>query len=268
MKRRNFDKNKEKRNGATSEENFLLSAQTSFAVREAYKSLRTNVMFSLTAGESGRIIGVTSTEKGEGKSTNSFNLALSMAETGKKILYLDCDLRLSVAAERAGLSVSPGLSNILVGLSELENTIQQYENTGLSVITAGDFPPNPAELLGSSQMEELCGTLRERYDYIIADLPPVGLVTDAAITSKFFDGVIFIVKEGYSRSDAIKAAVRSLEFVGARILGFVYTGSVEKRKGRYGKYGKYGKYGYRYGYGDYYGYGRSYKHKDDSSGSL
>ena len=267
MRRRNFDKKKEK-NGAVSEENFLLNDQTSFAVREAYKSLRTNVMFSLTAGESGRIIGVTSTEKGEGKSTNSFNLALSMAETGKKILYLDCDLRLSVAAERADLKASPGLSNILVGLAKLDECIQQYKDTKLSVITAGDFPPNPAELLGSAQMEELCGTLRERYDYIIADLPPVGLVTDAAITSKFFDGVIFIVKEGYSHSDAIKSAVRSLEFVGARILGFVYTGSVEKRKGRYGKYGKYGKYGYRYGYEDYYGYGRSQDQKKDSPGSL
>ena len=76
------------------------------------------------------------------------------------------------------------------------------------------------------------------------------------------------MKEGYSHSDAIKSAVRNLEFVGARILGFVYTGSVEKRKGRYGKYGKYGKYGYSYGYGDYYGYGRSQGQKKDSSGSL
>ena len=185
MRRRNFDKKKEKNGAVSEEENFLLNDQTSFAVREAYKSLRTNVMFSLTAGESGRIIGVTSTEKGEGKSTNSFNLALSMAETGKKILYLDCDLRLSVAAERADLKASPGLSNILVGLAKLDECIQQYKDTKLSVITAGDFPPNPAELLGSVQMEELCGTLRERYDYIIADLPPVGLVTDAAITSKF-----------------------------------------------------------------------------------
>ena len=257
-----FDRKKDKKNSAASEDNFLLNDQTSFAVREAYRSLRTNVMFSLTAGESGRIIGVTSTEKGEGKSTNSFNLALSMAETGKKILYLDCDLRLSVAAERSGLMSSPGVSNILVGLAELDECIQQYENTGLSVITAGDFPPNPAELLGSSQMEELCQTLRKRFDYIIADLPPVGLVTDAAITSKFFDGVIFIVKENYSRSDAIKSAVRSLEFVGARILGFVYTGSTEKRKGRYGKYGKYGKYGY----GDYYGYGQNNNAPDSSAG--
>ena len=96
-------------------------------------------MFSLTAGESGRIIGVTSTEKGEGKSTNSFNLALSMAETGKKILYLDCDLRLSVAAERADLKASPGLSNILVGLAKLDECIQQYKDTKLSVITAAIF---------------------------------------------------------------------------------------------------------------------------------
>ena len=268
MRRRNFDKKKEK-NGAVSEENFLLNDQTSFAVREAYKSLRTNVMFSLTAGESGRIIGVTSTEKGEGKSTNSFNLALSMAETGKKILYLDCDLRLSVAAERADLKASPGLSNILVGLAKLDECIQQYKDTKLSVITAGDFPPNPAELLGSAQMEELCGTLRERYDYIIADLPPVGLADGCRDHVEVFRRRHFYRKGRVFPQRCDQVGSPQSGVCGSQvILGFVYTGSVEKRKGRYGKYGKYGKYGYRYGYEDYYGYGRSQEQKKDSPGSL
>ena len=231
---------------------YLLNDRTSFDVREAYRSLRTNVMFSLAAGEEGKIIGITSSESGEGKSTNAFNLALSMAETGKKILFVDCDLRLSVTARRTGLTASPGLSNVLVGMASLEDCIQAYENSGLEVITAGNFPPNPAELLGSSRMEQLCQFFRKRYDYIIADLPPVGMVADAIIMSKFFDGVILVVKEGYSRSDRIRAMVHDLDFVGARILGFLYVGSEEKKRRRYDRHNRYGRYE-KYGY-EYYGY--------------
>ena len=245
-----------KKKAAGTEETFLIGKNTSFAVREAYKALRTNVMFSLAGGDGGRIIGVTSTEKGEGKSTNALNLALSMAETEKKILFLDCDMRLSVTAQRVEVTASPGLSNVLVGMASLEEAVQKLEDSSLSIITAGDFPPNPAELLGSPQMEELCKTLREEYDYIIADLPPVGVVADGTIASKFFDGVIFIVREGYSRSDLLKSAVRNLEFVGTRLLGFLYTGSEEKRKKRYGRYGK----GYGYGYG-YESYGTAYENR-------
>lgn len=243
-------RNRKKKSGEENGKIYLLNENTPFAVYEAYRSLQTNVMFSLDAGEGGKIIGITSSESGEGKSTNAFNLALSMAETGKKILFLDCDLRLSVTAQRTGLAASPGLSNVLTGMADLKECVQRYENSGLDVITAGNLPPNPVKLLGSPRMEELCKSLKASYDYIIADLPPVGMVADAVILSKFYDGVVLVVKEGYSRSDRIRSMIRDLEFVGVWILGFLYVGSEEVR-GRYGKYGKYGRYG-RYGrYGKY-----------------
>lgn len=236
-------KKREKQTGDRAEKIYLLNEKTSFAVYEAYRSLRTNVMFSSAAGEEGKIIGVTSSESGEGKSTSAFNLALSMAETERKVLFLDCDLRLSVTAQRTGLRASPGLSNILTGMASVEECIQSCKNSGLDVITAGNFPPDPARLLGSPRMEELCGTLRGSYDYIIADLPPAGIVADAAILSKCYDGVIIVVKEGSSRSDRVRAIIRDLKFVGVWILGFLYVGGEEKRRGRYAKYGKYGRYG-------------------------
>ena len=227
---------------------YLLNENSSFVVREAYRSLQTNVIFSLEAEEGGRIIGVTSSESQEGKSTNAFNLALSMADAGEKVLFLDCDMRLSVTARRTGLNASPGTSNFLTGRASLEECIQMYKNTGLAVITAGNLPPNPVKLLGSSQMGELCRRLRERYDYIIADLPPIGVVSDAAILSKWYDGVILVVRENYSRNNRLRAMISSLEFVGASILGILYFGSEEKRWSRYGKYGKYGSYSE---YGEY-----------------
>ena len=120
-----FFKNKSGGDDFSVSENFTtINDNVSFAVREAYKTLRTNVIFSLPAAE-GRVIGVTSANKGEGKSTSSINLALSIAETGKRVLFLDCDLRLSHIAERLKLKASPGVSNILVGLSSVEESIQR-----------------------------------------------------------------------------------------------------------------------------------------------
>lgn len=245
------------------EKNGLLTGNMPFAFRESYKALRTNVTFSLPASERGRILGVTSADKGDGKSTNSMNTALSIAETGKKVLFLDCDLRLSMIAERLELNKTPGLSNVLVGACELKDAIQKKtfgkdNASSIDVITAGDFPPNPAELLNSKQMEDLCAGLTEQYDYIIVDLPPVEIVSDALVLSKALDGLMVVVREGKSEREEIRSTVNKIEFLGGKLLGFIYTNHYEKPKsGRYGKYGKYGKYGY----GDYskgYGYADSY----------
>lgn len=242
------------------EKNGIMTGPMPFAFRESYKALRTNIMFSLAAIERGRIIGVTSADKGDGKSTCSINTALSIAETGKNVLFLDCDLRLSMIAERLDIKKSPGLSNILVGACELNDAVQKVtfgndDEYSVDVITAGDFPPNPAELLNSKQMEELCKQFTGRYDYIIVDLPPVQVVSDALILSGALDGLIVVVREGKSEREDVKATVKKIDFIGGKLLGFAYTNHYEKPKtGHYGKYGK-------YGYGDYskgYGYADSY----------
>ena len=243
----------EKNRAAGEEEFILVGKNASFAVTEAYKTLRTNVMFSLPAEENrGRLIGVTSVSKGEGKSTNTINLALSIAELGKKVLFLDCDLRLSAMGERLNLPASPGLSNALVGLAGYEDIVHPYEDTGLDVILAGEFPPNPSEILESPKMAEFCRSMAERYDYVIIDLPPVGVVSDAMIVSRYIDGVIMVVRQEHCAGRDLRDAVRQLNFINAKILGFIFCDHTEKRGGRYGKYGKYGKYG---SYGEYGGYG-------------
>ena len=246
-----FFKNKSAGDDFSVSENFTtINDNVSFAVREAYKTLRTNVIFSLPAAE-GRVIGVTSANKGEGKSTSAINLALSIAETGKRVLFLDCDLRLSHIAERLKLKASPGVSNILVGLSSIEESIQRFSDE-IDVITAGDVPPNPAELLDSKQMENFCSELTgtHKYDYVIVDLPPIGIVSDALIMSKNLDGIIVVVRQDYSAGDSIRDSVRKLQFIDSKILGFILNDHKERRNKRYG-YGK--KYGYQYGYE--YGYG-------------
>ncbi len=238
------------------EKNGLLTGAMPFAFRESYKALRTNVTFSLPAIERGRIIGITSADKGDGKSTSAINTALSIAETGKKVLFLDCDMRLSMIAQRLELNKAPGLSNVLVGAAKIEDAIQKKtfgkdSASSIDVITAGDFPPNPAELLNSKQMEDLCAGFTKEYDYIIVDFPPVEIVSDALTLSKALDGLIVVVREGKSEREEIKSTVKKIEFIGGKLLGFIYTNHYEKPKtGRYGKkYGKYGKYGYsKYGY--------------------
>lgn len=248
------------------EKNGLLIGDMPFIFTESYKTLRTNVTFSLPAIERGRIIGITSADKGDGKSTNAINTALSIAETGKSVLLLDCDLRLSMIADRLKLEKSPGLSNILVGAAKLEDSIQKKtfgKDNGISidVITAGDFPPNPAELLNSKQMENLCAGFTGKYDYVIVDLPPVEIVSDALVLSKSFDGLIIVVREGKSEREEIRSTVRKIEFIGGKLLGFIYSNHYEKPKSsRYGKkYSKYGNYGdYGYGHSGSYDYADSY----------
>lgn len=267
-----YDKSTSSRRGGSKgpeteyEKNGLLIGDMPFVFRESYKALRTNVTFSLPAIERGRIIGITSANKGDGKSTNAINTALSIAETGKSVLFLDCDLRLSMIADRLKLKKSPGLSNILVGAAKLEDSIQKKtfgKDNGISidVITAGDFPPNPAELLNSKQMENLCAGFTGKYDYVIVDLPPVEIVSDALALSKSLDGLIVVVREGKSEREEIRSTVRKIEFIGGKLLGFIYSNHYEKPKSsRYGKkYSKYGNYGdYGYGHSGSYDYADSY----------
>lgn len=238
-----------------------------FASREAYKRLRTNIMFSFAEEAPCRIIGVTSSLRGEGKSVTAINTAYTMAQSGKKVLLIDADMRIPTVAKKLELPANTsGLSNLLVGVDKKDEIIQHIKflknNVQLDILTAGELPPNPSELLGSKRMEVLLDTLKKHYNYIIIDLPPVCAVADAVIFSKFADGMMLVVRQDYCRTDSLKEAITQLKFANANIIGFVYncasTGS--KSYGRYRRYGKYGKY-YRYGkYGKYYQkyYGKDY----------
>ena len=212
----------------------ILREKSPFMMREAYKALRTNVAFSLP-GSGARCIAVTSASRGEGKSYNSVNLAIAFAQIGKRVALLDCDMRLPTVAAKLGLRAKPGLSDYLAGEATLEEAVRR-EAEGVDVFPAGSIPPDPTGLLESAQIEELIAGLREEYDYIIVDLPPVNTVADAAILSRVTDGFLLVVRHGNTEGKDIAEMLRQLRMVGARVLGFVYNDVPVEGKRYYYRY--------------------------------
>ena len=213
----------------------MFGPNLNFAVTEAYKLLRTNLRFSFPDEGQCRVIGITSSVQGEGKSTTACNTAFVLAEAGESVLLLEADLRRPSIASKLGLSKGPGLSNLLVCRSDYRETLQQCsEAPGLHVMTCGDVPPNPSELLSSNRMVQFVQQVKKEYDYIIIDLPPVTAVSDAVAVSKLLDGVVMVVRGGVAGQQGLAEAMRQLTMVGVRILGFVFRDA--ERNGR--KYGK------------------------------
>lgn len=234
--------------------NFENLTQLEFKTNEAYKALRTNISF---IGDDVKAISITSSQPNEGKSEVAFRLACSMAEDGKRVLFVDADIRKSVTVTRYGVDKeTEGLSHYLAGKSKLEDVIYTTNVDNLDIIFTGKVAPNPAELLGNKRFEDLLTTAKEIYDYIIIDCPPLGQVIDAAIVSKKCDGALIVVEAGNVSYKAAQNVKKQLESSGVRILGAVLNKIEAAGKG-YGKgyYGKgyYGKGYYGYGYG--YGYG-------------
>ncbi len=224
-----------------------LGPELNFASAEAYKVLRTNLMFSFPAEkEGGRVVGVTSARPQDGKSFSAINLAYSLAEAGHRVALIDGDMRCPSLAPTLNKPMAPGLSNYLV--DDAKDVIHKnvlHEN--LSLITSGDLPPNPAELCGSQRMKMVLDALSQRYDYVIVDLPPVNLVSDPLIIAKCLDGVLLVIRHMSSKRREVTEAVRQLKFVGAHIVGFIYNG--------YSKKGSYRRASY-YKKSSYYGTGR------------
>jgi len=229
----------------------MLCDQLSFAAAESYKLLRTNLQFSLPEKDC-RIIGVTSSLRGEGKSTTSVNLAYTLAQTGKRVLLVDGDMRLPTIAQKLEIGGTPGLSNLLAGLSTDRSCLRKskyFDNW--YILPAGDIPPNPSELLGSERMHALLERYTDGFDYILLDLPPVNIVVDALVISKWTDGIIVVVRQNYTDRRALDACMYQVDKLGAKMLGFVMTDANAGGS----SYKTYGKYGKRYGGSDYgYGY--------------
>lgn len=202
-----------------------------FEAAEAYKLLRTNLAFSFPESGESKVIGITSSLKGEAKSTTSINLAYTLAETGKRVLLIEADMRLPVLSKRLRVRKAPGLSNLLAGQSTGNEVLQ---NSGLfnnlKVITAGTIPPNPAELLDSNPMEITIRTMRDYFDYVIVDLPPIMVVSDALVVSKYLDGIVVVVRQNVCDKRSLAETVRQLRFSQTKLLGFVVSGSDSKSK--------------------------------------
>jgi capsular exopolysaccharide synthesis family protein len=211
---------------------------------ESFRTLRTNLQF-LEVGQGGRSFIVTSSIQSEGKSTTTANLAIALADSGVRVLLVDADLRRPKVASYMGLEGSVGLTDVLIGRVPLEDVVQEWGRSRLSVLPAGTVPPNPSELLGSAAMGRLIADLRSKYDVVLFDTPPLLPVTDAAILSRFVGGAILVVAAGRANRHHVGGAISALENVGSKVSGIVLTMLPTKGPDAYG-YGRYG-YGYEYG---------------------
>ena len=196
-----------------------------FNATEQYKLLRTNISFTLPEDVKCPVIGVTSSVRGEGKSTTAINLAYVYAESGKKVLLIDGDLRLPSVAKKMNIDGSTGLTNFLMDSNKI--MIEQYKtavNDKWYVVPCGPIPPNPSELLASRKMEKLLKMLSEYFDCIIIDLPPVNIVSDAVAISKYLTGMILVVRQNYTEKDEFENCKRQLNLSNVNVLGLVMNG--------------------------------------------
>lgn len=209
---------------------------------EAFRSLRTSVLLS-SAPHPPQVLLFTSTQPREGKTTTSINLALALAQLNKRVLLLDADLRRGQVQKALGLPNQPGLSDFLTGAAPLENVLAPLQEVpNLSVIAAGARPPSPADLLSSSAMEQMLRDCRARFEYVLIDSPPLLLVTDPTVLSKYVDGVILVTASEITARKSVIRAERILEAAGGKLLGAVVNRVDVRRDGDYGYY----RYHYHY----------------------
>lgn len=248
----------------------LVDDKTAFTIVESYKTARTNIIFTLGTAPGCKRVAVTSANPGEGKTTTVLNLAIVFAQTGAKVLVIDADLRKPRIYRHLQLDKKDGLSDVLCNFIDVDKAIHKIDQFGIDCITSGQIPPNPTELLSSDAMGGLLDKLSERYDYIFIDTPPSTIVTEAAVLSRFVNGVIVVVRQDYTIHESLEKARENLLFADAKILGYILNDISAKKYG-YGRYYyrnyryNYGKHGYG-GYGGYggyeYSYGSAYSYDD------
>lgn len=225
-----------------------LNEGSPFAIMEAYNAIRTKLMFT-GRGEKCPVLVITSSLASDGKTTNAVSLAVSIAMAGQRVLLIDADMRKPSVHRHFGLERQNGLSEILAGLTS-DIRLCKTECEGLSILTSGEIPPNPAELLGSKQMDNLLEHMRKCFDYVIIDTPPVNIVTDASVIADKVTGYVLIVQSGKNHLRDVNDAVRKLEEMKGNIVGLVLNDPENKADAHYSNY--YNRY-YRESRGKYYG---------------
>ena len=223
-------------------EDVILNSKSPFSVVEAYKNLRTNVMYSIPRNEKGKTVVITSSSASEGKTTTCINLAITFAQMNARVLLMDCDLRKPRVYRYLKLDKKEGISNVLCGFADLENTLQVNVRENLDVLASGDIPPNPAELLQTKAFDKMMAVLQKVYDYIIIDTPPINVVMDAANIIKHSDGTILLVKKGATTYDMVDDAIERLEKIDAKLIGTIMIDDVDNSGSEY----KRSVYNYRY----------------------
>ena len=214
-----------------------------YRLTEGLNQLKTNLAF---CGKDIKVITITSSVQNEGKSLVAFDLSKTMAESGKKILMVDADLRKSVLAAKYHIQgIDKGLSHYLTGQAEIEDIIYETETEGFYLSVAGPLSPDPTSLLDSDQFQKFIDKVREDYDYVIIDAPPLGVVIDAVIIGKYCDGAVLVIEQGVIKRKVVQDVIKQLKRGKVRILGDVLN-KVDERIGAYGAYD----YKYSYSYYD------------------
>ena len=214
-----------------------------YRLTEGLNQLKINLAF---CGKDIKVITITSSVQNEGKSLVAFDLSKTMAESGKKILMVDADLRKSVLAAKYHIQgIDKGLSHYLTGQAEIEDIIYETETEGFYLSVAGPLSPDPTSLLDSDQFQKFIDKVREDYDYVIIDAPPLGVVIDAVIIGKYCDGAVLVIEQGVIKRKVVQDVIKQLKRGKVRILGAVLN-KVDERIGAYGAYD----YKYSYSYYD------------------
>ena len=221
-----------------------------FTATEQYKLLRANLDFTLPEGEKCPVIGVTSSMRGEGKSTTAVNLSYVLAEKGNKVLLIDGDLRIPSVAKKMEIDGSPGLTDLLMGREVSLDKLRSELLENWFILPSGDIPPNPSELLGSHRMETTLAELKTHFDYIIIDLPPVNIVSDALSIANLITGMILVIREEYTEKKELERCFRQLKLSNVNVLGCVMNGA-RSGGGSYSRYRRYRYYKYYRYYGEY-----------------
>lgn len=241
------DKDKKGKKGKKDKSRHLLTENgIPFVITESYKTMRTNLTFSLGTSEK-KVIAISSPNPGEGKSTTAANVAIAFAQTDNAVLLIDADMRKPVQHRTFKVKNNEGLSTLIIGKSTIEDSIKKNVISGLDLLTTGPIPPNPSELLASEQFADIINELSKHYDYVIIDTPPVNVVSDAMVMKDTIDGIMLVCKYGSTTYDDVTNCMKSIELANANLFGFVLNNIVYSHGANYN-------YKYKYKY-NYYSYG-------------
>lgn len=203
---------------------------------EQFRMIRTNINYA-SIDKDIKTIAITSAEAGDGKSTTASNLAIVFAESGKRVLLVDADMRKPTIAPSLDIKERSGLSDLLANQDTIiEEYFRDSKIENLTIITSGIKPPNPAELLSSDRMRIVMAEMREKFDIVIFDLPPIGIVTDGQILAGLTDGTILIIRERKTKRNGVLKAKESLVTANAHIIGVVYNAKRDRVKSDYYSY--------------------------------
>lgn len=208
-------------------------------ITESYRTVRTNIQFA-SAVDDIKVIMVTSSLPGEGKTSTASNVAVVSAQVGKRVLLIDADMRKPQVHQRFQVSNLDGLSSVLIKERSLEECIINTKTEGLSVLTSGPIPPNPSEMLSSQSFTQLIELCKQQYDFIIIDSPPVLSVSDPLVLTRVAEGVVLVVNSKGTNRNMAQKSIGMLQQVGARLLGVVLNRVERKRGGQYYYYNYYG----------------------------